>query len=58
MTTGESKMVTPSSGLLAPAARPVAANAEESERERLRQELLRRILVRESLRQSRRGVPK
>lgn len=51
-------MITPSNGLLAPAARPVPVNSEESERERLRQELLRRIIVRESLRQSRRGVPK
>ena len=51
-------MITPSNGLLAPAARPVTTHSEESERERLRQELLRRIIVRESLRQSRRGVPK
>jgi hypothetical protein len=58
MTTGESIMITPSSGLLAPAARPVPVNSEESERERLRQELLRRILIRESLRQSKRGGPK
>ena len=51
-------MISPSNGLLASAARPVPTNPEESERERLRQELLRRIVVRESLRQSKRGAPK
>ena len=51
-------MITPSNGLLAPVARPVPATTDDSERERLRQELLRRIIVRESLRQSRRGVAK
>ena len=51
-------MITPANGLLASAVRPVTAQSEDSERERLRQELLRRIIVRESLRQSKRGVPK
>ncbi|MFN7812979.1 MAG: hypothetical protein ACK5SI_10010 [Planctomycetia bacterium] len=51
-------MISPSNGLLASTARPVPAHSDDSERERLRQELLRRIIVRESLRQSKRGAAK
>jgi hypothetical protein len=59
MTTGASVMITHQNGLLAPVARSVPSSPEaDRERERLRQELLRRIIDRETRRQSSRGVPR
>lgn len=52
-------MITHQNGLLAPVARYVPSSPEaDRERERLRQELLRRIIDRETRRQSSRGVPR
>ncbi len=53
-------MITHQNGLLAIPARPVPSSSEEidRERQRLRRELLRRILDRETRRQASRGVPR
>ena len=53
-------MITHQNGLLAPEARTVSSPQPEAdrERERLRQELLRRIIDRETRRQSSRGTPR
>ena len=52
-------MITHQNGLLAPVVRPVPSCTEaDRERERLRQELLRRIIDRETRRQSLRGTPR
>jgi hypothetical protein len=60
MTTGASIMITHQHGLLAPSARPVPSSSEETdrERERLRRELLRRIIDRETRRQASRSIPR
>jgi hypothetical protein len=52
-------MITHQNGLLVPVARAVPTSPEaDRERERLRQELLRRIIDRETRRQSSRGAPR
>lgn len=53
-------MITHQSGLLAPMAKshPTVTVDKERERERLRRELLQRILDRETRRQALRGIPR
>jgi hypothetical protein len=57
VTTGASVMITHQSGLLVPAPRPAAAVVDAGqERERLRRELLRRIMDREARRRALRAA--
>jgi len=57
LTTGASVMITHHSGLLVPVPRPAAATADAGqERERLRRELLRRIMDREARRRALRAA--
>ena len=51
-------MITHQKGLLGPPSRPASSSSPEAERERLRRELLQRILDREMRRQAVRGVPR